>query len=91
MRGADDLAITTFTKACDAEARNGDAAFRETLDRLEGPVLRNLKVQSEAGLTVVVVPYEGLLQGKVSPLEAELLLLRPRLGLLSGRGGSRRA
>jgi hypothetical protein len=74
MRGADHLAVTAFTKACDAESRNGDAMFREILDRLDGPIVRNLKVESEATLVINVVPLYPLLDGRVSPqtLEAEL-------------------
>ena len=74
MRGADHLAVTAFTKACDPESRNGDAMFREILDRLDGPIVRNLKVESEATLVINVVPLYPLLDGRVSPqtLEAEL-------------------
>ncbi len=56
--GADHLAIAAFRKACDPEARNGDAAFREILDRLEGPVVKNLKVQSETEFVINVLPYD---------------------------------
>jgi hypothetical protein len=67
MRGADHLAVTAFTKACDPESRNGDAMFREILDRLDGPIVRNLKVESEEKITINVVPYEAMLQGKRAP------------------------
>lgn len=74
MRGADHLVITAFTKACDPESRNGDAMFREILDRLDGPIVRNLKVESEATLTINIVPLYAMLDGKRAPalLEAEL-------------------
>jgi hypothetical protein len=55
MCGADHLAVTAFTKACDPEARSGDAAFREILDRLEGPVMKSLKVESEEKLTINII------------------------------------
>jgi hypothetical protein len=55
MCGADHLAVTAFTKACDPGARNGDAAFREILDRLEGPVMKSLKVESEEKLTINII------------------------------------
>ena len=72
MRGADHLAVTAFTKACDAESRNGDAMFREILDRLDGPIVRNLKVESEATLVINVVPLYPLLDGRVSPQTLEV-------------------
>lgn len=74
MRGADHLVITAFTKACDPESRNGDAMFREILDRLDGPIVRNLKVESEEKLTIFIVPLDALMDGMVTPqaLEAEL-------------------
>ena len=74
MRGADHLAVKAFTKACDAESRNGDAMFREILDRLDGPIVRNLKVESEATLSINIVPLYAMLDGKRAPelLEAEL-------------------
>ena len=74
MRGADHLAVTAFTKACDPGSRNGDAMFREILDRLDGPIVRNLKVESEEKIVINVVPLYPLLDGRVSPqtLEAEL-------------------
>ena len=72
MRGADHLAVTAFTKACDAESRNGDAMFREILDRLDGPIVRNLKVESEEKLTINVIPLDALLDGKVSPQAFEV-------------------
>jgi hypothetical protein len=69
--GADHLAVTAFTKACDPEARSGDAAFREILDRLEGPVMKSLKVESEEKLTVCLVSLDAMLDGKISPHENE--------------------
>ena len=69
--GADHLAVTAFTKACDPGARNGDTAFREILDRLEGPVMKSLKVESEEKLTINIISLDALLDGKVSPHEAE--------------------
>jgi hypothetical protein len=69
--GADHLAITAFSKACDPEARGGDAAFREILDRLEGPVMKSLNVKSEGELTVNIVPLDALLDGLISPQENE--------------------
>ena len=72
MRGADHLAVTAFTKACDPGSRNGDAMFREILDRLDGPIVRNLKVESEATLVINVVPLYPLLDGRVSPQTLEV-------------------
>jgi hypothetical protein len=60
--GADHLAITAFTKACDPEARGGDAAFREILDRLEGPVMKSLKVESEEKLTINIIDRDVQLE-----------------------------
>lgn len=73
MRGADHLAINALTKACDPQSRNGDAMFREILDRLDRPVVRNLKFDSEEKITISIVPLDVHLDGRVSPeaLEAE--------------------
>jgi hypothetical protein len=83
--GADHLAITAFLKACDPAARNGDAAFREILDRLEGPLMKSLKVQSEEALTVNVVDLDAMRAGLVSPHRAA------ELEALDDSGGRRRA
>lgn len=62
MRGADHLAVNAFTKACDPKSRNGDAMFREILDRLDGPVVRGLKIESESTLVINVVDRDAQLE-----------------------------
>ena len=46
--------------------------FREILDRLDGPIVRNLKVESEEKIVINVVPLYPLLDATVSPQTLEV-------------------
>jgi hypothetical protein len=50
--------------------------FREILDRLDGPVVRNLRVESDATLTINVVPFECMASGMVSEAEIRRKVLQ---------------